>query len=317
MYLDIYKFGGTALSTKKNFETLYNIIKSNNNKKIIVVSAMGRSGFPYSTDSLLSLINPNYISNDEYHHLLANGEIISSLVFNNYLKENGINAKCVSYLKIGITINNNSLNLDNTYLQEYLKKYDCLVIPGFIGKDNENEVVTLGRGSSDLTAILCAEMFSIKNVYLFKDVDGIYPFIHYPLKKVKPYEYLTSKELRLLLKNGVNAVSIDALDRAESNNTNIHVLPFNSYKKGTTIEVSDKINNKVIGLIIENKTFKIVCSNPEQIQKEMHQIFTNSHALTKKEEVTDYCFSFVLKSSQNLLLKRKIIDFYFHEYFLD
>ncbi len=314
MCIEVYKFGGTALATRKNFEILYQLITNNKNKKIIVVSAMGRSGFPYSTDSLLNLVNKDYLFDDDYHRLLSCGEIISSIVFNNYLNEKGLKSKCISYLKNGIT-KSNDIELDATYLKEMLKEYDYIIVPGFIAKNEENEVVTLGRGNSDLTAVLISKMFSLKKVFLFKDVQGIYPFLHYPLSSVKPYEKLTSKEAEVLVKNGVNTISLDALNFAIKNNITICILPYDSIYKGTIISISDDIEKEMLGFFIDNKTFKIICKNPDKIKSEMHDVFLKMHVLTKKEELGEYTFSFILKSSQNLLLKRKIIDLYFKKYF--
>lgn len=314
MCLEVYKFGGTALATRKNFEILYQLITKNNNKKIIVVSAMGRSGFPYSTDSILSLVNKNYLEKDDYHRLLSCGEIISSIVFNNFLVEKGLKSKCISYLKNGIT-KKDEIILNANYLKEMLKKYDYLIVPGFIAKNEDNEVITLGRGNSDLTAVLMCKMFSLKKVFLFKDVQGIYPFLHYPLSSVKPYDRLTNKEAEILAKNGVNTVSIDALNYARENKITIYVLPFENKDKGTEINTSLDFEKEMLGFVINNKTFKIICKDPSKVKEEMRDVFLKMHVLTKKEELDEYTFSFILKSSQNLLLKRKIIDLYFKDYF--
>lgn len=311
MDLEVLKFGGSILATKKNFIDVKNIITQNTTKKLIVVSAMGRSGFPYSSDNLLSLVNSNYLSTSEYHHLLANGEIIASIVLSNYLKENGLKSQTITYLKNGIKYINNEYILDDIHLKNYLKEYDYLIAPGFIGRDEENEVITLGRGNSDLSAILYAKMFLLNEVYLYKDVAGIYPFLHYPLSNVIPYKEITSKELHLLLENGMKIISLDALNAAIKYNITIHVLPFFEKGKGSKVTIENKIKKAIIGLIIENKTFKIITQNEVKTQQEMKEIFKSTHALIKKEEIKENLYSFVLKSSQSLLIKRKIIDFYF------
>ena len=59
----VMKFGGTATSTSKTREKIVNIISKIKNKKILlVVSAMGRVGFPYATDTLLNLIDTSISS---------------------------------------------------------------------------------------------------------------------------------------------------------------------------------------------------------------------------------------------------------------
>ncbi len=314
MSLEVYKFGGTCLQTKKNFELLYKLIIQNENKKIIVVSAMGRSGFPYASDSLLNLVNKDFLDEDEYHHLLANGEIISSLVFTNFLKSKGLKTKFISYLKNGIKVINKKLVLDNNYLKEYLKTYDYLVVPGFIGQDGFHEVITLGRGNSDLTAIIMAKMFNLNKVNLYKDVEGVYPFILSPLKNIIPYSTLTYKELELLIINGFKVISLDSLNYARTNGIEINICSFESNTKGTIIKKSDVIEKDYIGLIISNKEFKILCKDANKVAKEMEDEFLNSHILISKEEINSHCYKFIINSSQNLLLKKKIIAKYFNSY---
>lgn len=314
--IDVYKFGGTALATKKNFSLLYEILNENNNKKIIIVSAMGRSGFPYSTDSILSLANETYLNDDDFHRLISCGEIISSIVFNNYLLEKHINSYCVSYLDNGITVSNKEIKLDNNFLNEKIKMYDCLIVPGFVGKKDNGDVITLGRGNSDLSAVLMADMFSLKKVYLYKDVDGVYPFLHYPIKNVKPYSKMTSKELGLLLKYGAKVVSIDALEYAIKKGINLFIKPFLNNSTGTYIEINDNIEKDFIGFLVENKTFKLICKDAFYVREKMRYIFDKIHVLIKKETIEDNCYSFILKSSQNLLLKRNIIDAFFVDYFI-
>ena len=73
------KFGGDCLSTPKNQEKAKEIINSFEGKKIVICSAMGRDGFPYSTSNLNKICLDDYISNKERDRLLANGEIISSI----------------------------------------------------------------------------------------------------------------------------------------------------------------------------------------------------------------------------------------------
>lgn len=66
---------------------------------VTVVSAMGRKGEPYATDTLLSLVNQeeSTISKREQDLLLSCGELISAIVFSNMLNENGIKAAKIKW----------------------------------------------------------------------------------------------------------------------------------------------------------------------------------------------------------------------------
>ena len=70
-------------------------------KVVVVVSAMGRKGDPYATDTLLSLVNgtSSKLSKREQDLLMSVGETISSVVFTNLLLENGLKRFHIQELK--------------------------------------------------------------------------------------------------------------------------------------------------------------------------------------------------------------------------
>ena len=79
---------------------------------VTVVSAMGRKGEPYATDTLLSLVNQeeSTISKREQDLLLSCGELISAIVFSNMLNENGIKAAALNGAQAGFVTNDDFTN---------------------------------------------------------------------------------------------------------------------------------------------------------------------------------------------------------------
>ena len=112
MELILQKFGGTSVQTKKSRLMCINKIEQfleNNNKLVVVISAIGRKNDPYSTDMLLSLISndfkkryPKYMDK-----LISCGEIISAIVFASELRDRDINAIPVVGKDIGIVTDDN------------------------------------------------------------------------------------------------------------------------------------------------------------------------------------------------------------------
>ncbi|MBM6838802.1 aspartate kinase, partial [Clostridium saudiense] len=85
MEIIVQKFGGTSVSTEARREQLATKVKAaidEGMKPVVVVSAMGRKGDPYATDTLLSLVGDNFISDNKNAQdlLMCCGEIISSVV---------------------------------------------------------------------------------------------------------------------------------------------------------------------------------------------------------------------------------------------
>lgn len=181
MDIVILKFGGTSVSDRSGFEKSLIHIKNElelNNKVICVVSAMGRDESPYATDTLKNLIK-NYVSEKEQDRLMSIGEIISSIVFADFLIENGVKAVSLSTKEIGIITNNKFTNADiievrNEIIEEKLKNYDVLVIPGFQGITVDMDITTLGRGGSDTTAIALGVSLKASRVDIISDVKGVF-----------------------------------------------------------------------------------------------------------------------------------------------
>src|SRR5690606_2924889 len=127
---------------------------------VVVVSAIGRFGDPYATDTLLSLVNypETNISNREVDLLMSCGEIISSIVFTNELIEEGIKTAAITGPQAGILTTDDFTNariekVNTKLINEYFKTYDVIVVAGFQGMDREGNITTLGRGGSDTSAV--------------------------------------------------------------------------------------------------------------------------------------------------------------------
>lgn len=106
MKIIVQKFGGTSVKDDKGRKLALAHIKdaiSEGYKVVVVVSAMGRKGDPYATDSLIGLLygSQSDISPREQDMLLSCGETISSVVFSSMLKENGIKAAALTGAQAG------------------------------------------------------------------------------------------------------------------------------------------------------------------------------------------------------------------------
>jgi len=98
MKILVQKFGGTSVSTpERRKQVVEKIIKAKEDgyEVVVVVSAMGRKGEPYATDTLLSLVKDKFILQNALavDLLMSCGEIISSVILCNELNQNNI--KCI------------------------------------------------------------------------------------------------------------------------------------------------------------------------------------------------------------------------------
>lgn len=115
--------------------------------------------------------------------LISHGEMISSLIFMEVLRELQTSATWVDVRTIVATNSNFGKAIPNdeqtqqnsdTLLKPLIERGELVITQGFIGRDGNGKTTTLGRGGSDYTAALLAEVLNAKDVLIWTDVAGIY-----------------------------------------------------------------------------------------------------------------------------------------------
>lgn len=179
MKVEIHKYGGTSVA---NVKKIKNIAKrtisyqlENNVRVVLVLSAMNDS-----TNILQDLARgvsdvPNLLIEDE---LLATGEVVSCSLMALALVSLGCNAEVIKGEKARIETNDWFGNacidrVDTSYLKTLLDQEIIPVVTGFQGVSVNNKITTLGRGGSDITAIVLAQSLKAK-CHIYTDVDGVY-----------------------------------------------------------------------------------------------------------------------------------------------
>jgi aspartate kinase len=183
MKLIVQKFGGTSVRDESSRLLAINHIKNalkEGYKVVVVVSAMGRKGEPYATDTFLSLVGSSNtrLSSREQDLLLSCGEVISSLVFSNMLLNKGVKAVALTGAQAGFRTNAEHTNakiieMKCERLKKELENHDVVVVAGFQGASRNGDVTTIGRGGSDTSAAALGAALNAEWIDIFTDVDGI------------------------------------------------------------------------------------------------------------------------------------------------
>ncbi len=213
----IMKFGGTSLNTSEHRCLAINKIKQQlalNHQVVVVVSAMGRKNEPYSTNTLLEM--GRYLNDKQCDRLISQGEVLSSLVFENECLAQGIQAHACTLSETGIITDDEHLCANVTevnpmWILHYLQEVPVVIVPGFLGLSAQGHVTTLGRGGSDKTAILIAEALDVQHVWIFTDVDGIYDLDPKWHTDAKRYISLSYEECIELVENGACVMMLDSV----------------------------------------------------------------------------------------------------------
>ncbi|MFZ5755130.1 MAG: aspartate kinase, partial [Bacillota bacterium] len=183
MPLLVQKYGGTSVSTPERREMVLQKIvaaKNSGNDVVVIVSAMGRRGDPYATDTFLDMLkevgpNPDPKKKD----LLAScGEIISACLVAHALDQKGYPAEAMTGFQAGIYTDGNFtnseiINITPDRIFKALKNGKIAVIAGFQGFTEDWEITTLGRGGSDTTAIAVGGALKADLVEIYTDVPGV------------------------------------------------------------------------------------------------------------------------------------------------
>lgn len=266
----VQKYGGTSLATKESREKVVSKIIEKHTKGynvVVVVSAIGRRENPYSTDSLIGLINKDSISNRELDMILSCGEIISAVVLSSVLSENGYKSIVYTGYQAGIKTNKDFgkakiIEIEPNKIKESLKNNYIVIVAGFQGATKEGETTTLGRGGSDISAVALGKALDSEWVEIFSDVDGIMTADPNIVPNARSLESMGYSEVYQLAEDGAKIIHPKAVEIAQKYNIPIKIKNTFSDKEGTTIESTEKLilngkknfeNEKVITAITYKK----------------------------------------------------------------
>ena len=248
----VLKFGGTSVGGLDRIKRVARIIATYKKKKFkIIVVSSAMSG---TTNDLIN--KSKKISNNfdraEYDCLLASGEQIACSLIAGRLNHLGIKSRSWMSWQIPIITDgpHSASKIYKIYKKEILKYINSggiPIIPGFQGINSFNRITTLGRGGSDVSAIILAKFFNAEECTIYTDVDGVYttdPRNYPKAKKINKISYNDMLEMASLGAKVMHPVSVQD---AKLNNIDINVKSSFIKKEGTLITNSKKaFSNKVI-----------------------------------------------------------------------
>lgn len=239
----VQKFGGIAMKNKDMRAYCMKHIQAalqKHRKIVVVVSAIGRLGDPYATDSLISL-SKGFSTDSIAKDLIAScGEVIAASVLSAELNHFGIQNQILHGQQTGIltkgafgdaTID----SIDPTFILQTFKKTDCIIVPGFQGMNDHGQVMTLGRGGSDLTAVALAEALQASHVEFFKNVPGVLTGDPKIVSNCKKYDTLSFEELLTLLNTNHSVIQKRAVSLAQEKAIPLYVRGITHTETGTWI----------------------------------------------------------------------------------
>lgn len=252
MKIIVQKFGGTSVRDDESRTHAIKHIKqaiSDGYKAVVVVSAMGRKGDPYATDTLLSLVGGNVsgLKPREYDLLLSCGEIISSVVFTNKLHENGIKATALTgaqagFLTTGEHTGAKILEMKCERLLKELEEMDVVVVAGFQGAAPNGDITTIGRGGSDTSAAALGSALNAEFIDIFTDVEGIMTADPRIAENARPLSVVTYTEVCNLAYQGAKVIHPRAVEIAMQAKVPMRIRSTYSDGLGTLVTSANEQN---------------------------------------------------------------------------
>jgi len=289
----VQKFGGTSVSTGEQRKIVVGRIAAaikEGYKVVVVVSAMGRMGAAYATDTLKGLVtNENILAKRDLDLLMACGEIISSVVMVSELKSEGIEATCLTGGQAGIITNDcfSDARIIRVKPSEILKEFEhnqVVIVAGFQGVTEEGKITTLGRGGSDTTASALGVALNAERIDIYTDVDGVKTADPKIVDNAKTLDKITYNEICQLAHEGAKVIHPRAVEIAMQGNIPLRVLSTFKEGEGTLVAngvglkgepVTDIKNDRIItGITQKTNMSQLIINNSEKDQQLSKKVFT-------------------------------------------
>ncbi|MBW9170892.1 aspartate kinase [Clostridium estertheticum] len=269
MKILVQKFGGTSVSTKEKRKLVASKVinaKAKGYFPVVVVSAMGRKGEPYATDTLLSQIDDDFKGANPLATdlLMSCGEIISTVIMCNELNNNKVDTLPLTGGQAGIITDSSYtnaaiLNVDTKRILSILKSGKVPVVAGFQGMDDKGYVTTIGRGGSDVTAALLGAALKAVEVRIYTDVDGIMTADPRIVSEATLIKKISYDEIFQFADQGAKVIHPRAVEICKKNNIPLVIKNTMNECDGTVISnfESEDDNNIITGITHMNNRVQI------------------------------------------------------------
>lgn len=173
--VQVLKFGGSVLAVEADYRLAaeYALKRQEQNKAKLVIVVSAQFGHTDILEQQAAAIDSNP-RNPALDILWSTGELRSVALFALHLSRLDCDSRPLHIHQTGVMINRDEVEVDPSFIEAHLQSDDVIILPGFFGLNAQSHVVSLGRGGSDLSAVLYADALNCGQCELIKDVSGYY-----------------------------------------------------------------------------------------------------------------------------------------------
>jgi len=262
--LVVQKYGGTSVGDVGRIQRVARRIvevKRAGHDVVVVMSAMAGE-----TDRLLQLAHEITESPNERELdvILATGEQVAIGLLSLAIQACGAKARSFTGTQVRILTDNvhtkaRILNIDVERIRQALREGKIAIVAGFQGVSAEEEVTTLGRGGSDLTAVALAAALSADVCEIYTDVEGVYTADPSLVPTARKLPRISYEEMIEMASLGAKVLQARAVEYAKNYNVSVHVRSSFSENRGTLVVQEDPDMEKMMvsGIAYDRKEAKI------------------------------------------------------------
>lgn len=267
----VQKYGGTSVSDVERIQNVAKRVvktKRQGHSVVVIVSALGDS-----TDKLLELAHKvtSSPSERELDMLLSTGEQVSCALLAMAIQKLGEDAISFTGAQVGIITDSSFtkariIDINAKRIVEELKKR-IVIVAGFQGVSSNQDITTLGRGGSNLTAVALAKFLNAECCEMYTDVEGVFTADPRIVKNAKKLDRISYDEMFELASLGAQILQPRSIELAMKFGVPIHVRSSFLEKEGTIIskEVRAMEDIVVSGVALNKDEAKVtICDVPDK-----------------------------------------------------
>ncbi|MGI6443231.1 MAG: aspartate kinase [Synergistaceae bacterium] len=279
--LTVLKFGGSSVADAERMRHVAQVIKKVRNsgyRVAVVVSAMGNM-----TDDLLELAGSvsEYKNGREIDRLLATGEQQSVALLALALQNSDIPAQSFTSRQAGIfakgfPMEGRIKRIDPSAVEKVLDEGIVAVITGFQAVTGEGDIITLGRGGSDLSAVALAAALEAESCQLLKDVAGIMTCDPKIVKNAQKIDEISFDECMEMAVQGANVIQARSVEVAARYDVPLYVGSSFTEEEGTWVMSRPVTEGLIIKAVtVDTKITKVVLHGVPDVPGVAAKLFTN------------------------------------------
>jgi aspartate kinase len=251
MALIVQKYGGTSVGDVdriRNVARRVTLARASGHDVVVVVSAMAGE-----TDRLIGLAQQMADRPDERELdvILATGEQVSIGLL--CLAIHGLGHRARSFTGGQVRIQTDDVHtkarivsIDAERVRQALGDGEVAIVAGFQGVSAEDEITTLGRGGSDLTAVAMAAALQADVCEIYTDVDGVYTTDPNIVPEARKLDRISYDEMLELASLGAKVLQTRSVEYAKNYLVPVHVRSSFNDNPGTMVVKEDAIMEKVV-----------------------------------------------------------------------